>query len=99
MADLLGMQVRMARAGLGWARPTLAKRAKVGISSVQAIEAVDAGPTITGGLDRTLAWRVGERARVVERITGALAAAGVTLLPDDGAAGPGVRVKPRAKRK
>jgi len=99
MTELLGVQVRMARAGLRWTRATLAKRAKVGISSVQVIEGEDAGPAGIGGLDATRDYRAGARGMVIEAIAGALAAAGVTLLPDDGAAGPGVRVKPRAKRK
>jgi transcriptional regulator with XRE-family HTH domain len=99
MTELLGVQVRMARAALRWSIATLAKRAKVGISSVQAIEASDGSPAIMAGLDATRDYRASARAVVLEAIAGALAAAGVVVLPDDGAAGPGVRVKAHAKRK
>lgn len=98
MAELLGVQVRMARAALRWSIAELAKRANVGISSVQAVEAVDGAPAISAGLEATRDHRAAERAKVVEAIARAFTAAGVTLLPDDGAAGPGARAKPRRSR-
>ena len=81
-------------AGRGWSRAELAKRADVGISSVQAIEEQDGAPEIGAGLDATRDYRVRQRAAVVAKIVDVLKAAGVTLLPDRGA-GEGARVKPR----
>ena len=43
---LTGAQVRMARAFLRWSVADLARNAKVGISTVQRIEASDGGPTV-----------------------------------------------------
>ena len=99
MAELLGVQIRMARVALGWSIADLAKHAGIGISSIQVLEAVDGVVAIAPGLEQTRDHRVAKRAKVIDAIRRALAVAGVTLLPDDGAAGPGVRVKPRAKRK
>jgi transcriptional regulator with XRE-family HTH domain len=50
--ELTGAQVRMARAFLRWSVTKLATRAKVGISTVQRIEASD-DPAVHGDLD----WR------------------------------------------
>jgi transcriptional regulator with XRE-family HTH domain len=96
--ELLGIQVRMARAALRWSIATLAKRAKIGISSVQAIEAKDGPPAIGAGLDATRDYRAAERAKVAAAIGTALVAAGVSILPDDGK-GAGVRIKPSGKVK
>ena len=94
--ELTGLQVRMARAALRWPIAELAKRAKVGISSVQAIEAADGVPEIGAGLDATRDYRATERAKVAAAIAGVLVAAGITLLSDDGA-GPGVRIKSKRR--
>jgi transcriptional regulator with XRE-family HTH domain len=99
MAELLGVQIRMARAALRWSIADLAKRAGVGISSVQVLEAVDTEPAIAPGVEQTREHRMAERAKVVEAIARAFTAAGVTLLPDDGATGPGACVKLHRSRK
>jgi transcriptional regulator with XRE-family HTH domain len=92
MTEITGSQVRMARAFLRWSIAELARQAGVGISTVQAIEAVDGVPAIEGGILQTLEHRRSERAESVSAIRRALEAAGVTFLRDDGR-GAGVRVK------
>src|SRR5262245_36558366 len=89
-----GMQIRMARAGLGWTIAELAKRANVGMSSVKAIES---GFEVMGGLPATRDYREAARASVLDAITAALVAAGATPLPDNGQ-GAGVRCKPKGRR-
>lgn len=98
MADeIAGAQVRMARAFLRWSIAELAKRAGVGRSTVDAIEAVDGSPAITGGgLETTADYRAKARGESLDAIRQALTKAGITFLPPD-AAGIGVRGKP-AKR-
>ena len=91
--DITGAQVRMARAFLGWPLAELARRAVVGISTIQAVEENDGPAVISGGPEQTLAHRTKQRAAVVEAIRKALTAAGITFLPDDGKAGPGIRGK------
>jgi hypothetical protein len=90
-------QLDAAQAALGWSLAELARRAIVGISTIQTIEAHDGPATITGGPAHTLEHRVSARATAVEAIRDALESAGVTFLPDDGRAGPGLRVKIKSR--
>jgi transcriptional regulator with XRE-family HTH domain len=90
--ELSGAQVRMARAFLQWSVTELATRAKVGISTVQRIEASD-DPTVHGDLD----WRASARGRSIQAIRETLIRAGITFLPDD-RSGVGVRGKGRKGR-
>jgi transcriptional regulator with XRE-family HTH domain len=48
--EITGAQVRMARAFLRWSVAELADRAKVGISSIQRIEATDGSLVVTDDL-------------------------------------------------
>ena len=94
MADshgITGAQVRMARAFLRWSVADLAKKAKVGISTVQRIEAADDAPT----LDDDLQWRAEAREKVIAAVRATLTRSGVTFLPDDGR-GVGIRGKGRS---
>ena len=95
--EITGAQVRMARACLRWTIAELAKQAGVGISTVQAIEAVDGVPAISGGIEQTLEHRVAARAVSIDAVRKAFVAAGVTFLGDDGR-GVGVRVKMKRSR-
>jgi hypothetical protein len=79
----------MARAFLRWSVTELATKAKVGISTVQRIEAAD-NPTVRDDLD----WRASARGESIQAIRKTLIRAGITLLPDDGK-GVGVRGKAR----
>ena len=97
MSEITGGQIRMARAFLRWSLADLAKRAAVGISTVQAIEAVDGVAAISGGPDQTLEHRTAARQTSIEAIRDALCGAGVSFLPDDGT-GVGVRVKGKTRR-
>jgi hypothetical protein len=98
MAQLTGAQVRMARAFLRWSLADLAKRAKIGISTVQEIERADGPPAIGGGgVEQTRDYREAARAASIEAVCKALVAAGITLLPDDGKAGVGVRGRLKTK--
>jgi transcriptional regulator with XRE-family HTH domain len=100
MADAItGAQVRMARAALRWSIAELAKRAGVGISTVQAIEGADDPADVdAAGLATTRDYRAGARAESLGKIAAALGKAGVTFLPHD-ASGAGVRHKPKGKAK
>jgi transcriptional regulator with XRE-family HTH domain len=91
--DITGAQVRMARAFLRWSVADLAKKAKVGISTVQRIEAVDGTPT----LGDDLPWRAEAREKVIASIRETLLRSGITFLPDEGR-GIGIRGKPGRKR-
>lgn len=79
-----GAQVRMARAFLKWSVADLAEKASVGISTVQRIEAEDGFPAARGAN--------------IDAVYKALAASGITFLPenDDGV---GVRGKRRSAKK
>jgi len=88
-----GAQVRAARAFLRWSAAELAKRAKLALSTVQAIEAVDGSPAAGGGLE----WRAAAREESIKAVHDALVRAGITFLSDDGS-GVGVRAKPKAAR-
>ena len=85
---LTGAQVRMARAFLRWSVADLAKNAKVGISTVQRIEASDGGPTVDD-----LQWRAEARGRAIAAVQHSLVRSGITFLSNDGR-GVGVRGKP-----
>jgi transcriptional regulator with XRE-family HTH domain len=85
--ELTGAQVRMARALLRWSVTELAKKANVGISTVQRIEATD-DPTVRDDLD----WRASARAASIQAIYRTLIRAGITFLSDDGR-GVGIRGK------
>jgi transcriptional regulator with XRE-family HTH domain len=91
--DMTGAQVRMARAFLRWSIAELARKARVGISTVQRIEAEDGVPTIQGGLD----WRASARDQTITAVYETLIREGVTFLPDDGN-GVGIRVKGKTRR-
>jgi hypothetical protein len=91
-SELTSAQVRMARAFLRWSVTELAKRANVGISTVQRIEAAG-NPAVRDDLD----WRTSARGDSIEAIRKTLVQAGITLLPDDGN-GAGVRGKARKGR-
>jgi hypothetical protein len=84
--EITGAQVRMARAFLRWSVVDLAKKAKVGISTVQRIEATDGTPTVANDLE----WRAQARDNSIAAVHEALVRAGVTFLHDDGR-GVGVR--------
>jgi hypothetical protein len=99
MTELTGIQVRMARAALGWSLAELARRAIVGVSTIQTIEAHDGPAAISGGPAHTLEHRSTARATAVDAIRKALESAGVTFLPDDGKAGSGARVRIRGCKK
>lgn len=96
--QIYGAQIRMARAGLGWSLAETAKRAKVGITTIHAIEAVDGPAGISNGPEQTRESRTRARNESIAAIRKALVAAGVTFLDDDGS-GPGVRVKIAKPRK
>jgi hypothetical protein len=92
-STITGAQVRMARAFLRWSVAELASKAKVGISSVQRIEAADGSPAITDDLE----WRAAARDEVIAAVHDALVKAGIRFLRDDGD-GIGIRGKRRKSR-
>src|SRR5438045_4143844 len=92
--DITGAQVRMARAFLRWSLIDLAAKAKVGISSLQRIEACDGSPTIADDLE----WRTAARNEVIAAVYEALVRASITFLPGD-RRGVGIRGKPRGSRR
>lgn len=85
---ITGAQVRMARAFLRWSAADLAARAKVGISTVQRIEAVDGYPQVSA--DRK--WRTAARKEVVAAVRDTLIQAGIRFLPE-GTHGIGIRAR------
>jgi DNA-binding XRE family transcriptional regulator len=98
MADLTGSQVRMGRAALRWSIAELARRAGVGLSTIQIIEAKDEIPSIASGVSQTRKYREAARAASVEAIRVAMNGAGVTFLTDDGH-GAGVRCQLKGRRR
>ncbi len=77
---LTGMQIRMAASALRWSREEIAKRAKVGVQTVQRLASVDGIPP--------------GRATSVAAIQAAFERAGIQFQESDNG-GPGVRlVKP-----
>src|SRR6266851_3969031 len=87
-SEITGAQVRMARAFLRWLAAELARRAKVGISTVQRIETALGFP----GLSDDLEWRTAARDEVTAAIRDTLIRSGITFLPED-RQGVGVRGK------
>src|SRR5271165_6381101 len=90
---ITGTQVRMARAFLRWSVAELARKAKIGISSVQRIEAAEGSPIITDDLE----WRAAARDEVIQAVRDTLVRAGIKFLADDGS-GIGIRGKRRKNR-
>ncbi len=73
-------QIRAARALLGWHQIELAKKAKVGLATIQRLEKGPDGPVMA-------------HVATVVRITECLAAAGVRFVDADEKGGIGVRLK------
>jgi transcriptional regulator with XRE-family HTH domain len=90
---ITGAQVRMARAFLRWSVAELARKADVGISTVQRIEASEGIPEVRDDLE----WRAAARSTVIEAVRHALVDAGITFLPDDGR-GVGIRGEAKGQR-
>ena len=82
-----GVQIRMARAALGWSVAKLAERAKLDPSTVKRVEAT-LGSAQT---ERDLEWRAERRMASLEAITATLQRAGIAFFHDAG--GVGVRLK------
>ncbi len=80
---LTGMQIRMAGAALRWSLEEIAKRADVGVQTVQRMATVDGVPTA--------------RATSVDAVQRAFEAAGVEFHDSDNG-GPGVRLVKPPKR-
>jgi transcriptional regulator with XRE-family HTH domain len=91
--EITGAQVRMARALLRWSVADLATKAKVGISTVQRIEAEDGSPIITDDLE----WRAAARNEVIAAVRDTLVREGVTFLHED-RRGVGIRGKIQRRR-
>jgi transcriptional regulator with XRE-family HTH domain len=79
-------QIRAARALLGWRQEDLSKASGVGTATIQRIEQSDR--SITGGYVSTIA-----------RIQSAFENAGVLFIDDDEAAGIGVRLTKKRKKR
>jgi transcriptional regulator with XRE-family HTH domain len=90
---ITGAQVRMARAFLRWSVSELAAKAKVGISTVQRIEASDGSPMIADDLE----WRAAARNEVLAAVKDTLIRAGITFLAED-RRGMGIRGKLKGSR-
>ena len=88
---ITGAQVRMARAFLRWSVAELARKAKVGISTVQRIETAQGFP----GLSDDLEWRAAARDEVTAAIRDTLIRSGITFLPEN-RHGVGIRGKARS---
>jgi hypothetical protein len=91
--EITGAQVRMARAFLRWSVTELAAKAKIGISTVQRIEAADGSPMLTDDLE----WRTAARREVITAVRDTLIRAGITFLPADGQ-GVGIRGRVKGSR-
>ena len=76
-------QIRAARALLGWHQEQLAKRAKIGLATLQRLERAPPGPVMA-------------HVATVVKITGCLEKAGIAF-PSDESAGIGVRFAKKAK--
>ena len=81
---ITGAQIRAARAFLDWTLADLAKVSGVSDSTIRSIEKNSGMPIITGGLDTTLKYRTSARDESVERLVGALEAAGIEFLTERG---------------
>lgn len=90
---LIGAQIRMGRAALGWTIREAADAAGIGESTVKAIEA-SSGPAdaIGEGLGHTRAYRTDARREALERLRTAFETAGVTFATKAGAVGVFVQV-------
>jgi predicted transcriptional regulator len=77
---ITGAQIRAARGFLKWSVVHLAKKAGVGVSTVQKIEDVDGDPSIAS----TLQWRTDARDEAIAKIKETLEAAGIEFLPERG---------------
>ena len=73
-------QIRAARALLGWHQEKLAKRAKIGLATLQRLERAPPGPVMA-------------HVATVVKITGCLEKAGIAFVDEDAAGGLGVRFK------
>jgi len=73
------MQIRAARGLLGFSQAELAKRASIGLATLQRLEA--SGAEIRGS------------AQTTARLQRALEAAGIIFIDQDGERGPGVRMR------
>ncbi|MEN5276430.1 transcriptional regulator [Brucella sp. TWI432] len=78
MSHITGSQIRAARALLRWRAEDLAKEAKIGVATVRRAEAKDGDHGMTEANQSA--------------VRGALEAAGVIFVPENGE-GPGVRMK------
>jgi ribosome-binding protein aMBF1 (putative translation factor) len=78
IARTTAAQIRAGRALLGWSAAQLAQAAGVSWKTVQRAEAGQGVPRMT--------------VTTLEKVQGALEAAGVSFIPADGALGPGVRL-------
>lgn len=87
--EVIGAQIRAARAFLRWTLHDLADRAGVNESTVRAIENSDAAKP-DSGVPGTKAWREESRARSMEKVVATLRANGITFL-DKTVGGYGVR--------
>ena len=77
-------QIRAARALLGWHQEELARRAKIGLATLQRLERAPPGPVMA-------------HVATVVKITGCLEKAGIAFLASDESAGIGVRFAKKAK--
>ena len=76
-------QIRAARALLGWHQEELARRAKIGLATLQRLERAPPGPVMA-------------HVATVVKITDCLKKAGINFLESDSNGGIGVRMKKQA---
>ena len=77
-------QIRAARALLGWHQEELAKRAKIGLATIQRLERAPPGPVMA-------------HVATVMKIIGCLEKAGIAFIAEDNSGGKGVRFKQARK--
>lgn len=77
-------QIRAARALLGWHQEELAKRAKIGLATIQRLERAPPGPVMA-------------HVATVMKITACLEKAGIAFIASDVVAGIGVRFAKKVK--
>ncbi|WP_407193227.1 helix-turn-helix domain-containing protein [Bradyrhizobium sp. STM 3566] len=73
---ITGAQIRAARSFLKWTAAELAKKAGIGISTVQEIEKIDGEPRV----ESSLQWRSAARDEAIEKIQRAFVDAGISFL-------------------
>ena len=78
-------QIRAARALLGWHQEELAKRAKIGLATIQRLERAPPGPVMA-------------HVATVMKIIGCLEKAGIAFVDVDSSGGKGIRFKQTGKR-